>query len=293
MFDEYRSCLMKISEITQQIWQRYQWHLGFMLVILLGLFFIEDIPESVQSQPVQFMLLQTLNIASLVISLIATHVMLRHWYLQWMQEQFWLGHIATILLANILAVSLDYPVWLLSIWLELDSVVFTNETYETNMPFMAFIVAEYFSDLKYAVFFWVIPELLHFQLQKIEKKAEENQKPLQFVNGFLSRIPTDYHQAIDIIEAQQNYIKVYANDQQFLILYRFGQATTELGENLGMKTHRSFWVSYSAMTGIQQTGNQCVILTKNGVDVPVSRSFREVVKKLDLPKVDKINVVAR
>ena len=293
MFDEYRSCLTKISTATPQLWQRYRWHLNLLVIVLIGMLLVKEVPQSAWSSPIAFMGIHALNISALALSCLVVHATLCAWYSRWMHEHFWLGHIATVLLANGLAVILDYPIWLLSIWWELDLVIFANDQYETTISFFYFISYEYFSDLKYSLFFWAVAETMYIQVQRINLQTEQSSQPLQFASGFLSKIPADYHQAIDIIEAQQNYIKVYANDQQFLILYRFGQATTELGENLGMKTHRSFWVSYSAMTGIQQTGNQCVILTKNGIDVPVSRSFREVVKKLDLPKIDKINVVER
>jgi len=268
----------------RQFWKRYQLHYGFAAFGLITLLLLEDRPADIPLTFWQTLSLQVASIFSLAVTLTLTHAMLMKTLPDWMRRHFWLGHGVTILLANIPTVIFDYVTDGLGVTVGL----FHNDSYPADMSFWQVFALEYISDLKYIVFFWVCSETIYIQLNKMR---QVNVLPTilpsvaqPWSGGFLSKIPLDYQTTIEVIEAQQNYIKVYTADKHFMVLYRFGKAIEELGESRGAKIHRSFWVSYTAMTGIAQTGSQCFLLTKNGMRVPVSRSFRERVKQLDLPQ---------
>ncbi|MEM7017656.1 MAG: LytTR family DNA-binding domain-containing protein [Pseudomonadota bacterium] len=264
----------------QEFWQRYQWHYGIGVVILFSLLMTGDYADEPLFQAWQLVLLQIYRVVSLATGLILVHVLLNFYAPDFMRQRFWSGHALTIILGNFFVISADAILLILG----LEAVV--AEGHSRPASWLNILSVEYIYDLQYSVGFWAAAEFFYFQITKTRAAQTPLSAELSnaMVLGFLNEIPQAYRQQIDAVEAQQNYIKVYAADQTFMILYRFGKAVEELGDEQGIKTHRSFWVNYSAMQCLQQNGSQQFILTKNGMQVPVSRSFREAVKKLNLPK---------
>ena len=77
--------------------------------------------------------------------------------------------------------------------------------------------------------------------------------------------------ALLAIKAEGHYLQVYTDAGSDLILYRLSDALLELGGEDGAQAHRSWWVASRALA--PQRHRDRLVLT-NGVDVPVSRSFR-------------------
>ncbi len=93
---------------------------------------------------------------------------------------------------------------------------------------------------------------------------------------FQSRVRPDRDGELLALQADGHYLRVYTSNGHDLILYRFGDALAELDDTQGMRVHRSWWVAERAIT--RQTGGEKLTLV-NGLEVPVSRSYRIPVRE--------------
>ena len=76
------------------------------------------------------------------------------------------------------------------------------------------------------------------------------------------------------LEAQEHYVKVYSDHGNRTLHYRFSHAVEDLAALDGLQVHRSYWVNREAVTGHSQEGRRLVLKLRNGLQVPVSLSFR-------------------
>lgn len=79
------------------------------------------------------------------------------------------------------------------------------------------------------------------------------------------------------ITAEEHYIRVWAPGGTDLIRYRFGDALKEAGHLEGGQVHRSWWVSWPAVTGWNNRGRTLELELRNGVTVPVSLAYKTAV----------------
>ena len=106
--------------------------------------------------------------------------------------------------------------------------------------------------------------------------------------GFLKRLdqPVDLGQVL-AVKAEQHYIKVYTQDRQHMVLYRFSDAMNELPEDLGLQVHRSWWIRTSALTRLRQGGRKMFAELMTGDSIPISGPNQALVRKMaadaDLP----------
>ncbi len=91
--------------------------------------------------------------------------------------------------------------------------------------------------------------------------------------AFLDRVTEQRRQGLLAIQAQEHYISVHTASGSELILYRFGDALKELAEVPGLQVHRSFWVADGSVISYERKNSQLFLKLRNGLEVPVSRSF--------------------
>jgi hypothetical protein len=80
------------------------------------------------------------------------------------------------------------------------------------------------------------------------------------------------------LEAEEHYTKVHTDRGATLLLMRFTDAIEAMEPQPGFRVHRSFWVSHHAVQRAEWRGRRLLAVLKNGLEVPVSRSFRVVVQ---------------
>ena len=99
--------------------------------------------------------------------------------------------------------------------------------------------------------------------------------------SFIARLPA--HLGVDILalEAEQHYLRVHTANGSDLILYRLSDAVRELGVR-GTQVHRSFWVAAEAITKVCGSSAAPKLLLRNGMEVPVSRSYRLLAQQAGL-----------
>lgn len=107
------------------------------------------------------------------------------------------------------------------------------------------------------------------------------------VSPFLNKMKRDLGRKIVALEAQEHYVKVYTDKGEGLILYRFGDAVQEVAQcRPGLRVHRSYWVAEDAVSDVLSAKKSYKLKLSNGLEVPVSNSYRKVVEQYLVMKPD-------
>ncbi len=99
---------------------------------------------------------------------------------------------------------------------------------------------------------------------------------------FMARVPAKLGKELLAIVAEQHYLRVVTNLGSCLVLYRMSDAVSELARSPGLQVHRSYWVQRDAVIAVERGRGGPVLVLKNGMKVPVSRSLRHAVRKAGL-----------
>lgn len=93
------------------------------------------------------------------------------------------------------------------------------------------------------------------------------------------RLPGHNGKRILYMSAQEHYTKVYTEKASELIYMRFADAMA-LAETAiaGQRVHRSFWVAQDAVSEFKRDGSKISLILENGDLIPVSRSYREMIR---------------
>lgn len=75
------------------------------------------------------------------------------------------------------------------------------------------------------------------------------------------------------VEAEDHFLRVHTSTGQALLPMRFSDALKLLRNEPGAQTHRSWWVSKSAVSSVQRGNGRARLTLQNGLEVPASRQF--------------------
>ena len=78
---------------------------------------------------------------------------------------------------------------------------------------------------------------------------------------------------------EDHYLRIHTALGSDLILLRLRDALAELGPARGRQVHRSWWVAEGAIASTERSGARSLLVLRNGLRVPVSKSFRDDVKE--------------
>ena len=96
--------------------------------------------------------------------------------------------------------------------------------------------------------------------------------------GFFRRIPPALGRDLLALEMEDHYLRIHTAIGSELILLRLRDAIAELGEAAGLQVHRSWWVAHGAVQGANRDGPRLTLVLRNGLEVPVSKTWREAVR---------------
>lgn len=97
---------------------------------------------------------------------------------------------------------------------------------------------------------------------------------------FFRRIPPALGRDLLALEMEDHYLRIHTAVGSDLILLRLRDAMAELGPKHGRQVHRSWWVADGAVTTSERNGARVLLVLRNGLKVPVSKSFREPAKEM-------------
>jgi hypothetical protein len=95
---------------------------------------------------------------------------------------------------------------------------------------------------------------------------------------FLRRLPPHLGRELLCLEMQDHYVRAETAAGSALILMRFRDAVTELGDS-GMQVHRSWWAPFAAMEALEREGRSARLRLRGGGTLPVSRAWVPAVRK--------------
>ncbi len=96
---------------------------------------------------------------------------------------------------------------------------------------------------------------------------------------FFRRIPPALGRDLLALEMEDHYLRIHTAVGSDLILLRLRDAIAELGPALGRQVHRSWWVAEGALQSVERDNGKNVLVLRNGLRVPVSKTFRDQVKE--------------
>jgi hypothetical protein len=97
---------------------------------------------------------------------------------------------------------------------------------------------------------------------------------------FFRRIPPALGRDLLALEMEDHYLRIHTAVGSDLILMRLRDAMAELGPQRGRQVHRSWWVAEGAVAETERAGARTLLVLRNGVKVPVSKSFRDQAKEM-------------
>ncbi|HSI00500.1 MAG TPA: LytTR family DNA-binding domain-containing protein [Reyranella sp.] len=123
-----------------------------------------------------------------------------------------------------------------------------------------------------------------FVEQRLRAKADAERARVaelpQAGPDFFRRIPPALGRDLLALEMEDHYLRIHTAVGSDLILLRLRDALAELGPSRGRQVHRSWWVADGAVTTTERRGARPLLVLRNGLKVPVSKSFREPAKEM-------------
>jgi len=98
-------------------------------------------------------------------------------------------------------------------------------------------------------------------------------------SSFLDRLPEKIGRHVIALEAEDHYVRVHTDLGSTLVLARLSDAIDELGVVEGLRVHRSYWVRKNAVQKVSANGKGFLLRLSNGMDVPVSQGYKELVRQ--------------
>jgi DNA-binding LytR/AlgR family response regulator len=108
--------------------------------------------------------------------------------------------------------------------------------------------------------------------------APESGTPAGGAPDFFRRMPPALGRDLLALEMEDHYLRIHTALGSDLILLRLRDALAELGPTRGRQVHRSWWVAEGAVKSAER-GPRSFLVLRNGLRVPVSKSFRGQVKE--------------
>jgi DNA-binding LytR/AlgR family response regulator len=96
---------------------------------------------------------------------------------------------------------------------------------------------------------------------------------------FFRRIPPALGRDLLALEMEDHYLRIHTALGSDLVLMRLRDALTELAPGRGRQVHRSWWVAEGAIASVERPASRIVLVLRNGLRVPVSKTYRDQVKE--------------
>ncbi|MBB5686382.1 hypothetical protein FHS49_002406 [Sphingobium boeckii] len=165
--------------------------------------------------------------------------------------------------------------------------IFPGLPLDRPLPVLALNAASFLKTHGYAWIVWPTINLVLFHVMKMPRYGFSPVAKTQLLSEhgrddspFLAKWPAHLRGEILALEAEQHYLRIHSTEGNALILYRLSDAMRELGPK-GMQVHRSFWVTAGAVAHVVRNNVSLKLVLTNGMEIPVSRSFRLSVQQAD------------
>lgn len=104
-------------------------------------------------------------------------------------------------------------------------------------------------------------------------------QPTAAIPDFFRRIPPALGRDLLALEMEDHYLRIHTALGSDLILMRLRDALAELPRERGRQVHRSWWVAEGAVASVDRSPGRLVLVLRNGLNVPVSKTYRDSVRE--------------
>ncbi|WP_130403487.1 LytTR family DNA-binding domain-containing protein [Thalassococcus sp. S3] len=139
-------------------------------------------------------------------------------------------------------------------------------------------VAEFFRLLPYVIVISLAATFLFDTAEATDVPARDI-APAASEPDWLDNLPPELGRDLLLLQAQDHYLRVRTSLGDTLLRGTIGEAAEALGD-YGMRVHRSWWVSRSAIVTYRSRKGARVIVLSSGDEVPVGRSYWRNVRDL-------------
>jgi hypothetical protein len=112
----------------------------------------------------------------------------------------------------------------------------------------------------------------------VEAIVALQERPVPEPPALIARLKPENRAPIQRLSAEDHYTLTVTSRGRELILIRFSDALSELGDTIGTQIHRSHWIAQTAFDGLVTKDGKLLARLKDGTELPVSRSFAAKVK---------------
>ena len=113
------------------------------------------------------------------------------------------------------------------------------------------------------------------------RAALESSEQAPAGSAFLARLSPKLGGNLLHLKMQDHYVEAVTDEGSELVLMRFGDALKEVAAIDGARVHRSHWVATHAVQRVRRERGRTIVALCNGEEVPVSRSFKEALARID------------
>jgi LytTr DNA-binding domain len=125
---------------------------------------------------------------------------------------------------------------------------------------------------------WRLHAEADLERARVAAAADAGSTP-QPAPDFFRRIPPALGRDLMALQMEDHYLRIHTALGSDLILLRLRDALAELGPQRGRQVHRSWWVAEKAVASVERDAGKMILILRNGLRVPVSKSFRDQVKE--------------
>ncbi len=94
----------------------------------------------------------------------------------------------------------------------------------------------------------------------------------------IRRLPPERRGALISLSVRDHYVDVATSRGRVSLLLRLGDAVEEVDGVDGAQVHRSHWVAWGAVAGVERAAGKLALVMQDGSRVPVSKPYRDLVE---------------
>ncbi|MFD0916345.1 LytTR family DNA-binding domain-containing protein [Pseudahrensia aquimaris] len=138
--------------------------------------------------------------------------------------------------------------------------------------------------LEYSILFFVLASIITFVMVQISRESAGGPLPdvgsvdqvqedvAAFDNGLMDKLPLAKRGPVLALLAQDHYVEIVTERGSELVLMRLSDAIALVGDQLGLRVHRSAWVALDAVESVGREQRRAFAVLRNGQKVPVARA---------------------
>ena len=107
----------------------------------------------------------------------------------------------------------------------------------------------------------------------------QSDQPAPAPPDYFRRIPPALGRDLLALEMEDHYLRIHTALGSDLVLMRLRDALAELPPERGRQVHRSWWVAEGAVASVDRSAGRLVLILRNGLQVPVSKTHRDSVRE--------------